>query len=204
MKDIVNKTDIGKLTKMDGIFASINKKYGNPPNWKREQGFVSLSRIILEQQVSLSSANAHFNKLNDYVPEFTPGEILKLSDAEMRNCQISRQKTVYLRALASAVIDKRIVFDSFDGLERTEIRKQLTNIKGIGEWTADIYLMFCLQEKDIFPFGDIAVMNAAKELISAGTKEEIMPLAEKWKPFRSLAAYYFWHYYLRIRNRSSC
>jgi len=77
------------------------------------------------------------------------------------------------------------------------------NIKGIGQWTADIYLMFCMQEKDIFPFGDIAVINTVKELFFITTKEEIVLLSEKWKPFRSLAAYYFWHYYLRKRNRPS-
>jgi DNA-3-methyladenine glycosylase II len=202
-QDIVNNHDIEKLTRMDGIFALIREKYGNPPNWKREPGFVSLVKIILEQQVSLSSANAHFNKLNEYLSEFTPNEILKLPDEDMRDCQISRQKTIYLRALASAVIDKRIVFDRFDGLEVSEIRKQLTNIKGIGEWTAAIYLMFCLQVKDIFPFEDIAVMNAVRELTSAETKEEIIIVSEKWKPLRSLAAYFFWHYYLRKRNRPS-
>ena len=203
MRDIVNSIDIEKLTRMDGIFAFVDRMYGNPPNWKRQQGFVSLSRIIIGQQVSLSSAKAHFNKLNEYMLEFTPIEILKLTDEEMRTCQISRQKTVYLRALASAVVDRRIVLEQFDSLERPEIRKQLMNVKGIGEWTTDIYLMFCLQEKDIFPCGDIAVMNAAKELCFAKTKDEIMTMTENWKPFRSLAAYYFWHYYLNKRNRQS-
>jgi DNA-3-methyladenine glycosylase II len=203
MQDIVNSIDIEKLTKMDSIFAFIDKKYGNPPNWKRQPGFVSLAKIIIEQQVSLSAANAHFRKLNEYLLEFTPHELLGLTDEEMRNCQISRQKTIYLRALASAVVDKRIVLEQFDGMENSEIKRQLMNIKGIGEWTADIYLMFCLQEKDLFPFGDIAVMNAAKELSFAETKEDIIKLAETWKPFRSLAAYYFWHYYLSKRNLPS-
>lgn len=202
MHDIVNDLDIKRLTNLDRTFGLIKEKYGDPPNWKREQGFVSLAQIILEQQVSLSSAKAHFNKLNDHLLEFSPHEILKLTDEEMRNCQISRQKTAYLRAVASAVIEKRLVFESFHDLGTAEIRKQLTNIKGVGEWTADIYLMFCLQEKDIFPFGDVAVMNAAMECV-AETKEEIMTVTEKWKPFRSLAAYYFWHYYLRKRDRPS-
>ena len=86
-------------------------------------------------------------------------------------------------------------------LNETEIRKQLTSIKGIGDWTTDIYLMFCLQSKDIFPIGDIAVVNTVKELSDAKTKEEIILLAEKWKPFRSLAVYFLWHYYLNKRNR---
>lgn len=202
MRGIVNKNDISKLVKKDIVFSYIIKKYGNPPHWNREQGFISLSRIILEQQVSLASANAHFNRLNVYLPEFSPQEILKLSDDEMRNCQISRQKASYLRALAVAVIDGNIVFESFKSRNVQEIRENLTNIKGIGKWTADIYLMFCLQNKDIFPYGDIAVVNTVKELYGVKTKEEIINLSEKWKPLRSLAAYCFWHYYLKSRNRT--
>lgn len=203
MRDIVNKSDIEKLSGKDGIFSFIDGTYGSPPNWKREQGFVSLSRIILEQQISLSSATAHFNKLNEYLGAFTPEEIVKLSDAEMRQCQISRQKTSYLRALASAVMKQDIRFDAFEDMDKTEVRRQLTGIKGIGVWTADIYLMFCLQEKDIFPFGDIAVLNAVRELSPVQTKDEISVLTEQWRPFRSLAAYYFWHYYLCKRNRTA-
>ncbi len=121
----------------------------------------------------------------------------------MRTCQVSRQKATYLRALASAVNDKLIKLDKFESMKTVEIRKQLLNIKGIGEWTTDIYLMFCLQKKDIFPLGDIAVINTVKELYPVEAKEEIISLSEKWKPLRSLAAYYFWHYYLRKRNRPS-
>lgn len=78
----------------------------------------------------------------------------------------------------------------------------LTAVKGIGHWTTDIYLMFCLQSRDIFPIGDIAVVNTIKELTSARTQDEILGLAEKWRPLRSLATYFFWHYYLRKRGRS--
>lgn len=177
--------------------------YGEPPDWKMKPGFISLSKIILGQQLSLASAEAHFNKLNSYLSEFTPKEILKLTDIEMRKCQISRQKATYLRELSTAVIDKRIALDNFDKMITTEIGKQLLAIKGIGQWTTDIYLMFCLQEKDVFPFGDIAVVNTVKELFSVKSMEEIILLSEKWKPYRSLAAYYFWHYYLKKRNRPS-
>ncbi|MCW8810229.1 MAG: hypothetical protein OQJ93_02835 [Ignavibacteriaceae bacterium] len=200
---IVNHRDIYSLKKIDNIFISIAAKYGDPPNWKLEPGFVSLAKIILGQQLSLASAEAHFKKLSSYLSEFTPRTILKLNDNEMRECQISRQKATYLRILSSALIEKRIVLDNFGNQETDEIRKKLINIKGIGQWTADIYLMFCLQEKDIFPSGDIAVINTVKELFSVKTYEEIISLSEKWKPFRSLAAYYFWHYYLRKRNRPS-
>ena len=203
MNDIVNQKDINKLIITDDIFAFIDNKYGSPPNWTRPQGFISLSKIILEQQVSLASANAHFLKLNQYLPEFTPTNILNLSDEEMRNCQISRQKSKYLRALSSAIIKKRLMLEELQNTDYFEVKKQLTEIKGIGDWTADIYLMFCLKAKDIFPFGDIAVINAVKELCNPQSKEDIILLAQKWRPLRSLASYYFWHYYLKKRNRSS-
>lgn len=202
-KSIANGNDIKSLKKIDNTFISIANKYGDPPNWKLKPGFVSLSKIILGQQLSLASAEAHFKKLNSYLSEFTPQEILKLTDKEMRKCQISRQKTTYLRALSTAVIEKRIVLNQFDKMKTDEISKQLLDIKGIGQWTTDIYLMFCLQNKDVFPLGDIAVINTVKELFLVDSIEEIIPLNEKWSPYRSLAAYYFWHYYLRKRNRSS-
>lgn len=202
MIEIVNQKDIRSLLKIDRIFRNIDKQYGPPPKWKREQGFISLSKIILEQQVSLASANAHYLKLNNYLKELSPTEILKLTDDEMRNCQISRQKTKYLRELSIAIIEKKIDLEELAKFNSGEIRKQLTSIKGIGDWTTDVYLMFCLQKKDIFPIGDIAIINTIKELTKAYTKEEILFLSEKWKPFRSLASYFLWHYYLKKRNRA--
>ena len=126
---IVNQSDINKLTSSHKIFSKIKYKYGAPPNWQRPQGFVSLSRIILEQQVSLASAEAHFIKLNDYLPGFSPTEILKLTDEEMRACQISRQKAKYLRALSQAVLDKKFVFNELPKLNPAEVRKRLKSIK---------------------------------------------------------------------------
>jgi DNA-3-methyladenine glycosylase II len=199
---IVNQKDIAQLIKIDKTFAIINDKYGPPPNWKRTPGFVSLARIILEQQLSLASAGAHFLKLSNYIAEFTPSNILRLTDEEMRNCQISRQKKEYLRSLSTAILNGDIDLAELAKLSDAEIRKQLTAIKGIGNWTTDIYLMFCLQSKDILPIGDIAIIKTIKELYSIKTKEEILMLAEKWKPYRSLATYFLWHYYLKKRNRS--
>jgi DNA-3-methyladenine glycosylase II len=201
MNRIVNQEDIKRLIRRDKIFATIFKQYGPPPGWSREPGFVSLSRIILEQQVSLASANAHFQKLNAYVDEFSASAISKLTDEEMRSCQISRQKAKYLRALSTAILNGEIDLTKLPGLSEPEIRTKLTTLKGIGHWTTDIYLMFCLQAKDIFPIGDIAVVNTVKELSGLQTSAEILLLATQWKPLRSLAAYFLWHYYLKRRNR---
>jgi DNA-3-methyladenine glycosylase II len=199
---IVNEKDIKWLLKRDKIFAAIHKQYGPPPDWSREPGFISLSKIILEQQVSLASANAHFQKLNTYVPEFSPAHILILTDEEMRTCQISRQKAKYLRELSTAISTRSLDLEGLSLLGEPEVRTVLTAIKGIGHWTTDIYLMFCLQSKDIFPIGDIAVVNTVKEFTQARTQEQILALAEKWRPLRSLATYFLWHNYLKKRNRS--
>ena len=198
---IINKPDINSLTSSHKVFSKIKDTYGIPLNWKRPQGFVSLSRIILEQQVSLASAEAHFKKLNNYLPEFSPAEILKLNDKEMRACQISRQKAKYLRALSQTVLNNELDFNKLPKLYPEEVRKKLTSIKGIGNWTTDIYLMFCLQSKDIFPLGDIALITTIKELTKVKTKEGIIRLTQKWKPLRSLAAYFLWYYYLKKRKR---
>lgn len=200
---IVNQDHIEQLTSAHDIFRVIIETYGPPPKWTRPQGFVSLSKIILEQQVSLASAQAHFLKLSNYLGDFTPETVLKLTDEEMRECQISRQKANYLRALSHAIVKGDLRLEELPKLDELEIRKQLTSIKGIGDWTADVYLMFCLQSKDIFPIGDIAIINTVKELSDAKTREEIILLAEKWEPYRSLATYFLWHYYLKKRNRPS-
>ena len=198
---IVNSTDIKKLTASHKIFFKIKERYGITPNWQRPQGFVSLSKIILEQQVSLASAEAHFKKLNSYIKDFAPKEILRLTDEELRACQISRQKAKYLRELSLAVINKDLIFEELPIIGFKEVREKLTSIKGIGDWTTDIYLMFCLQSKDIFPLGDIALINTIKELTKVKTHSEIVSLTQKWKPYRSLAAYFLWYYYLKKRNR---
>ena len=198
---IVNVSDIKKLTSKHKIFSNIKTTYGVPPNWKRPVGFISLCRIILEQQVSLASAEAHFKKLKSYLKEFSPPEILKLSDKEMRECQISRQKASYLRALSKAIINKELDLNKLPLLSQEETRRILTSIKGIGNWTTDIYLMFCLQSKDIFPLGDIALITSIKELTRIRSKEGILKFTNRLKPYRSLAAYFLWYYYLKERNR---
>ena len=198
---IVNDQDIKKLISCDPILENIFDMYGSPPDWHRPQGFVSLCRIILEQQVSLASANAHYLKLNHYVTAFTPEVLVKLSDEEMRACQISRQKATYIRALSDSILKGDIDLEGLQELTESEVRERLIRIKGIGNWTIDVYLMFCLRSKDIFPIGDIALINTVKELTNAKSSEDILVLAENWRPYRSLAAYFLWYYYLKKRKR---
>jgi DNA-3-methyladenine glycosylase II len=201
MERIVNETDLKFLVEKDKIISGIHLKYGTPPNWQREEGFETLSKIILEQQVSLESAQSHFEKLKSFIAGFTPENILKLTDEEMRNSFISRQKAKYLRELSQAVLSGNLNFEILNKLTETEIREKLISIKGIGNWTADIYLLFCLQSKNIFPVGDIAVVNTIKELYEVSTREEILEISKKWNPNRSLGTFFMWHYYLNKRGR---
>ena len=198
---IVNINDIKELFKIDPLFVNIHRQYGPPPNWNRPEGFVSLSRIILEQQVSLESAKATYQRLQQFISELTPENILNLTDDEMRNCYISRQKAGYLRELSNAVLSRQLEIDKLRDLPFDECRKQLLAIKGIGNWTADIYQMICLQEKDIFPPGDVAVINAIRHLTDLEKVDDIIKFSEKWKPLRSLAAFYFWHHHLSKRGK---
>lgn len=186
----------------DDIFTQIYVQYGFPPNWYKPQGFITMAQIIIGQQVSLESADAHYNKLNNYLPEFSPEEIVKLSDKQMRECQISRQKSNYLCSLSAAILEGKVNLEKLPELEIDEVRSQLKTIKGIGDWTVDIYLMFCLQSKDIFPAGDVAAITAIKELSSVSSIDKIILSSEKWKPYRSLATFFLWHYYLKKRNRN--
>lgn len=202
-KPIVNREDIKFLISKDKVIQRIDKEIGAPPDWQRKPDFESLSKIILGQQVSLESAEAHFNKLKNYIEKFNPKNILKLSDEEMRNCFISRQKSKYLRELSDAILSEKIIFEEFGVMNDDEIREKLISVKGIGNWTAEVFMLFCLQSKDIFPIGDIAVVNTVKELYEVTEREEIIRTAEKWKPCRSLATFYMWHFYLTKRGRTA-
>jgi DNA-3-methyladenine glycosylase II len=191
------------LAEKDAHLQSILQQYGHPPMWNRPASFESLVHIILEQQVSLASAKAALEKLRARVGQITATKVLELSDAELRSCYFSRQKTVYVRCLAEAIETKKLKLAGLATAANDEIRRELKKIKGIGDWTVDIYLLFVLQRSDIFPTGDLAMMNAlkqVKQLPGHVSKEEIVQLAEAWRPHRSLATMLFWHYYIKTRN----
>ncbi len=127
---------------------------------------------------------------------------MRLDDQNMRDNQISRQKSSYLRALSHAILNNELSLKSLSDLTEEDVRTELTNIRGIGNWTADVYLMSCLQFKDIFPIGDIALINTMREFTTIQSKENIWVYADTWRPFRSLATYFLWHHYLKKRNRT--
>ncbi|MDJ1506307.1 hypothetical protein [Xanthocytophaga agilis] len=172
---------------------------GYPPMWTRENTFETLVHIILEQQVSLASALAALNKLKEKTQRIMPETVLLLTDEQMKACFVSRQKIGYIRGLAQEVKDKKILLEQFAKMSNNQVRQSLIGLKGIGNWTIDVYLMFALKRADIFPMGDLAASNALKslkQLASSASKEEILKISEKWKPFRSIACMMLWHYYL--------
>jgi DNA-3-methyladenine glycosylase II len=190
------------LSEKDPIFKTIVEKYGLPVIPVRPQGFETLVLLILEQQVSIDSAKATFLKLKVKHNHFIPEKLLESSDEEFRNLGVSRQKTSYIKALATALLNKDLDLESLPTKSAQEVRKELIKIKGIGHWTIDIYLMFCLQAPDLIPLGDIAVINTIKELLNIHDKEEMERYALQWSPHRSLATFLLWHYYLKQRNRT--
>lgn len=192
-----------KLARQDTDLAVIIKEHGYPPMWTRPASFQSLILFILEQQVSLASAYAAFKKLKEKIGFVTPAKILLLSDAELRACYFSRQKIVYARELAMAVKAKKLILKKLKDGHEDEVRLQLKKIKGIGDWTVDVYLMHSLQRTDLFPLGDIALVNSLKEvkqLHPHTSKEEMLKIAEPWRPFRSIAAMILWHAYIQKRG----
>jgi DNA-3-methyladenine glycosylase II len=189
------------LSTKDTIFKDIFEKYGLPIIPKRPQGFATLILLILEQQVSVDSAKATFLKLKSKAPNVLPEEFLLLSDQEFRSLGVSRQKTSYIKGLANAVLNNEIDIDSLALKSAEIVREELIKLKGIGNWTIDVYLMFSLQAPDIIPLGDIAVINTIKELLDIHTKEEMEVHAARWSPHRSAATFLLWHYYLQKRNR---
>ncbi|TDW49756.1 DNA-3-methyladenine glycosylase II [Flavobacterium sp. 270] len=182
------------------IFLEIIEKYGLPQIPKRPQGFETLVLLILEQQVSVDSAKATFLKIKAYMT-CNPETMAILSDEEFRNLGVSRQKTKYIKILAEAVLNKELDIESLASKSAQQVREELIKLKGIGNWTIDIYLMFCLEEPDLIPLGDIAVINTIKELLNIHDKNEMEIHTQQWSPYRSYATYLLWHYYLTKRNR---
>jgi DNA-3-methyladenine glycosylase II len=187
-----------KLAKMDNRYAVVLSKHGPPPLWDRPTGFATLLRIILEQQVSLASARACFDKLCSRVGELTPESLLRSTDAELKADGFSRQKTSYARYLAEAVLERRIDLNSLNHLPDVEVKAELIKLKGIGEWTSDIYLLMAMLRPDVMPKGDIALHTAWHKLSGEPrpTSDEFLRIAERWQPYRSVAARMLWHFYL--------
>jgi DNA-3-methyladenine glycosylase II len=189
------------LIQKDEVLKRIISEFGLPIIQKREEGFASMCHIILEQQVSIASAKAAYEKLVNLVGEVDPFTIHNATDEDLRSCGISRQKTIYLKDVAQRVIRKELSFTSLPMKTEQQIRNELIQIKGVGNWSIDVYLMFCMQSQDIIPLGDIAIKNTLMELYNCQSEEEMLVISSNWRPFRTRASFIIWHYYLKKRGK---
>ena len=195
-----------ELAQRDADLALVLEKYGSPPLWVREPGFPTLVYIILEQQVSLASARALYQRLQEAVRPFTPARFLKLTETEMRQLGFSRQKAHYTRLLADAIKRRQFDLQALHDLHDDHAREKLIALKGIGRWTADIYLLSALRRPDIWPVGDLALATAVQEvkrLRRRPSPEKLEKMSAPWKPWRAVAARLFWHAYLSKRGQKT-
>jgi DNA-3-methyladenine glycosylase II len=193
------------LAERDADLARIAGAYGLPPLWEREEGFPTLVLTILEQQVSLASALAAFERLRAAASIVTPENFLKFDDAQLRAFGFSRQKALYCRLLARAVLDGELDLSPLSSFSDTEARAELVRLKGVGAWTAEVYLLRALLRPDAWPAGDLALQLAAqqvKRLPARPTAAELDALAEPWRPLRAVAARLLWLQYLEGRRET--
>ncbi len=187
------------VARIDKDFARTLANHGPPPLWDREQGFVTLIRIILEQQVSLASADAMFQRLEKNINPLTPVRILDAGESFLRSFGVTRQKAAYFMNVAQAIQSGQLNLESLAQKSDEVAIDQLMSVKGIGQWTAKVYLLMALCRQDIWPVGDVALATAYKNLKGRSerpTQPELSEIAKAWCPYRSTAARMLWHYYL--------
>lgn len=196
---------VQELIQREPLFARIVSRYDLPPLWQRNQGFATLIHIILEQQVSLASAKAAYKRLQANCNPLTSDEFLTLSDGELKQIGFSRQKTDYGRALAQAILSKALDLEALETCSDDDVRAQLMQVKGIGVWSANIYLLMALGRPDIWPKGDLALQVAIQQiqgLSKRPTSAQAQAMSEAWRPWRAVAARLLWHFYLSERRQS--
>lgn len=201
------RTGAQELAQRDAELGFVLDQYGYPPLWRRAPTFSTLVHIILEQQVSLASANAAFARLQTLLEQsVTPERVLSLSDESLREAGFSRQKILYTRYLAETLLSGRLDLDQMAHLPDETVKEQLKQLKGIGDWTADIYLSECLMRTDILPKGDIAMLEAFKVLKKLDQRPDhdaFVAGTAHWRPWRSVGTRMLWHFYLSERARKS-
>lgn len=207
MNKIKNENHFKELcdwcTGVEPKLEAVIREYDYPPLWYRKPDFATLILTILEQQVSLASAKAAYNKLVEKIKTVTPENLLKLTDEELRACYFSRQKIQYSRILANEIASEKLNIDKLNEMDEAAIRKILIKLKGIGNWTVDMYVLMSLHYSDIFPPGDLATIKAVYELEllpPEATKDEIIDYMKRFAPNRSVATYILWHFYIQKRK----
>ena len=191
-----------RLAATDAGLAAILRQYGPPPLWAREAGFPTLVHLILEQQVSLASARAAFDRLVAAANPLTPQAFLVLDDDQLLAIGFSRQKTRYARALAEALLAGRLDLAALADLPDDAVDRQLTALPGIGPWTASIYRLMVLLRPDAWPAHDIALAQSVAEMRGLAVRpspEALATIGDAWRPYRAVAARMLWHRYLSVR-----
>ncbi|MFM8319935.1 MAG: DNA-3-methyladenine glycosylase family protein [Chloroflexota bacterium] len=189
----------GWLAEREPALRRVLDQYGLPPFWNRPPGFASLVYNILEQQVSLASAKAAFDRLNAALPELSPAAFLALDDDTLLRIGFSRQKRGYCRGLAQAILDGTLDLQAVHAADDDTARAALVRLKGIGAWTADIYLLLSLLRPDVLPVQDLGLIGGVRRawgLSAAPSRAALLEMAENWRPFRSAATRLAWHCYL--------
>lgn len=195
---------VAELAERDRDLAAVVARFGPPPLWGRDAGLGTLVQIILEQQVSLASARAAYERLTAAAGGMTPDRVVSLDDAAMRAAGVSRQKASYIRALARAIVEGEFDPAALDALDDDDARAALIKLKGIGAWSADIYLLMALRRADVWPSGDLALVGALREvkrLRAMPDLARIERLTKPWRPWRAVAARVLWHHYLSTPRR---
>jgi DNA-3-methyladenine glycosylase II len=195
---------VAELAARDVDIARVVTELGAPPLWARRPGFPTLLRIILEQQVSLASAQAAFRRLLAVASPLTPDRFLLIDDAALKAIGFSRQKTSYGRHLANAIQSGSLDLSRLRKLDDASVREELTRLKGIGRWTADIYMLMALRRPDVWPAGDLALAVAtqrALRLPGVPSPLQLEKIGERWGPWRAVAARILWHLYLSHRGK---
>jgi DNA-3-methyladenine glycosylase II len=189
----------GILAKADKDLGRVLTAHGPPPLWARKPGFVTLVRIILEQQVSLASADAMYRRLLENIKPLAPEVVITAGADFLRSLGVTRQKAGYCINLAEAIRDGELDLVNTGRKSDQSAIEELVSVKGIGPWTARIYLLMALRRPDIWPVGDIALATAVKNLKgwqARPSQSELADIAKAWKPHRATAARMLWHYYL--------
>jgi DNA-3-methyladenine glycosylase II len=195
-----------ELCRADPDLAAIVDRHGLPAFWAREPGLETLVLLILEQQVSLASARAAYDRLVTRLGGLSTAGILRSTDEELRADGFSRQKARYVRVLAEAVDDGSFDLDTIAALNDDEARAALVTLPGIGPWTAEVYLLSALRRPDTWPVGDIALQEGARRargLVERPSPQELEAIGDAWRPHRASAARLLWHLYLSEPRPSS-
>lgn len=192
-----------ELAAREETLGRVFNTYGAPPMWRRATGFPTLVHIILEQQVSLKSAKAMLLRLQAAIDPFTPERFVELGESHLRRLGVTRQKSAYLLHLSGSILSGDLSLQKLSRMPDDEARVSLTRIKGIGSWSADVYLLMAMRRPDVWPAGDLALAVAVKELWNLELKptpDELIRIAERWRPYRAVAARMLWQHYL-FRDR---